>query len=81
MLSKDQVLFGAKEIVDQALKALNLNYEIKPLASPRGFKRFCLLDTKYDCVIIEHIDTLFVKVIDYLKTMLNIKNLSDEGHF
>ncbi|XP_031621587.1 uncharacterized protein LOC116339698 [Contarinia nasturtii] len=61
--------FTSREVVDNACMALNLKYEIKPMSSPPNFERFYLLETDYDCVVIDHIDTLFDKVIDYLKTI------------
>lgn len=60
------------EIVDQTFKVLNLKYEIKSMDKPPNFKRFCLVDSKYDCTLIEHANILFPRIIDYLKTMLNI---------
>lgn len=65
---------SAEDIVDQTCRALHLEYEIRAMSTPPKYKRFCLLDTKYDCVIIDHIDIIFSKIIDYFKTMLNLQN-------
>lgn len=65
------------DIVDQVCKALKLKYEFKAMSTPTNYRRFSLIDTKYDCVIIDHSDNLCGRIIDYFKTMLNMQKLTD----
>lgn len=64
----------ARYIVEEAMVALNLKYEIKRFAGNRAI--FTLIEPKYDCTIAERYDELFIRVIDYLKTMLNMQKVS-----
>lgn len=64
----------AKRIVHNAMEALNLKYEIKKFGGNRAI--FTLKETKYDCTIAESYAELFIRVIDYLKTMLNMHKVS-----
>lgn len=65
----------AQQIVHDTMKALNLEYEIKRFGGSRAI--FTLKDSdKFDCTIAERYDELFARVIDYLKTMLNMQKVS-----
>lgn len=64
----------AEHIVDGAMGALNLKYEVNRY--PRNRAVFTLVDSTYDCTITASYDELFSNVIDYLKTMLNMKNVN-----
>lgn len=66
-----------RDIVDQVCKALNLKYEFKAMSTPINYRRFSLVDSKYDCVLIEHSDRLCGRIIEYFKTMLNMQKLTD----
>lgn len=65
---------STKEIVVEALRVLGLKYQITSMDKPANYKRFYLVDSEFDCVIIERGDILFVKIMDYLKTMLNLQD-------
>lgn len=77
----DNRWLSPKEIVDQTCKVLNINYEIRSMYQPSNFKRFSFVDSKYDCVLIDHADKLFIKVADYFRTMLNIENPAEPSSF
>lgn len=64
----------AKKIVYAALAALNLKHEIKRVGRNRAI--FTLVEPNFDCVITENNDELFARIIDYLKNMLNMQNVS-----
>lgn len=64
----------AKLIIHKAMQALNLEYEIKKFGADRAI--FTLNDPNYDCTIAERPGELFDRVIDYLKTMLNMQKVS-----
>lgn len=63
-----------EETVFQTCEVLNIKYEIRSMYQPSNFKRFSFVGSKYDCVVIDHADKLFIKVADYFRTMLNIEN-------
>lgn len=77
ILSNRAGLLSDWDIVDQVCKALALKYEFKAMATPPNYRRFSLIDSKYDCVIIEHADKLCGRIIEYFKTMLNMQKLAD----
>ncbi|XP_055308511.1 uncharacterized protein LOC129572558 [Sitodiplosis mosellana] len=78
VLTNRSDVVSAKEMVDQTCKVLNLKYEIKPMKTPPNYLRFCLIDTKYDCVFIEHSNKLFSRIVEYFKTMLKMQNLAEK---
>lgn len=65
---------NSRHIVDEVLKALNLDYKVETRC---GQCVFTLKDCDYDCVLIARPAELFDKVIDYLKTMLNVQNAAE----
>lgn len=71
----DHDYLPSMDIVDLAFKALNLKYKIDSL--PENALRFSLVDCDYDCVICGHRFELFEKIIQYLKTMLNVCNVDE----
>lgn len=77
VLMNNTNLVEAKYIVHEAMEALNLKYEIKKFGANRTI--FTLKDSKFDCTISETHDELFDRVIDYLKTMLNMQKVSGEA--
>lgn len=77
LLSRNRSYRSSQEIVSDCFKAMEIGYEIKSMAKPLNFKRFCITDVKYDCVIIAQSDELYEKVIDYLKTMFNLQKVED----
>lgn len=66
--------FEAKRIVHEAMKALGLKFEVKRFGANRAI--FTLNESSYDCTIAETNEELFGRVIDYLKTMLNMQKVS-----
>lgn len=64
----------AKCIVHEAMTALNLKYEINRFGGNRAI--FTLVESTFDCTITAIYDELFVTVIDYLKTMLNMNSVT-----
>lgn len=64
----------AKYIVHEVMGALDLKYEIKRFGGNRAI--FTLIEQKFDCTIAERYDELFDRIIDYLKTMLNMQKVS-----
>lgn len=65
-------LASARNIVDDVMRTLKLNYNVRPKSS---LFVFTLEDSDYDCVIMSQQSDLYYKVIDYLKTMLNVRNI------
>lgn len=65
----------AKNIVHEVMEALNLKYEIKRFAKNYAIFTFHI-ERKFDCTIAESYDGLFNRIIDYLKTMLNMQKVS-----
>lgn len=65
-------VISAKDIVDEVCEVLRLKYRLE--SRRNGLKVFALAETRYDCVIIAKASELFERVIDYLKTMLNLQN-------
>lgn len=64
----------AKYIVNEAMKALKLKYEIKKFGGNRAI--FTFVEKTFECTIAETCEELFGRVIDYLKTMLNMQKVS-----
>lgn len=62
---------STRDIVDEIMRTLELDYKIE---SRSGLKVFTLKDSAYDCVIMAKANDLFDRIIDYLKTMLNVQN-------
>lgn len=72
---KDDEIFRPIEIVDRVLRALNLNYTVERVENNN--RRFALVDCAFDCVIVGRDHELLPKVVDYLKIMLNVKNVEE----
>lgn len=62
-----------RDKVDLVCKALKLEYEIKDIPDQPTNKMFVIVSGKYDCVLIEESNALWNRVIDYFKTMMNIR--------
>lgn len=61
-----------KDKVDLTCKALKIEYEVKDIPNHPRHKMF-ILSGDFDCVIASEESTLYDKIIDYLKTMLNFQ--------
>lgn len=64
----------AQRIFCRAMKALDLKYEIKLIGKSQAI--FTLIEQSYDCTITTKYDELFERIIDYLKNMLNMQQVS-----
>lgn len=69
--------YEAQRIINEAMMALDLKFEVKKFGTNRAI--FTLKESKYDCTIAETREELFGRVIDYLKTMLNMQKVSGKA--
>lgn len=74
LLGQSDISRSDKETVHKACEELKIQYKIEKIVLLNGIHSiFSLIECDYDCVIVGTTDTLFAKVIDYLKTMLDIE--------
>lgn len=72
---KNDEICRPMEIVDRVLRALNLKYTNERVQNNN--RRFALVDCDFDCVIVGREHELLPKVVNYLKTMLNVQNVEE----
>lgn len=74
ILLDHSIYLTARERVTRVFGAMNLEFEIQSGPKGTGLLLFMLRDCSHDCVIAgETEDKLFEKVIDFLRTMLNVQ--------
>lgn len=72
ILSKDTIS-TARDKIDLVCKALKFEYDIKNIPDQPTNKMFVIMSGNYDCVLVEESGALCDRVIDYFKTMMNIR--------
>lgn len=72
ILTKDTIS-TPRDKVDLVCKALKLEYEIKDIPDHPTNRMFVIVSGNYDCCLIEETGALCNRVVDYFKTMMNIR--------
>lgn len=72
----DAQLQSERELVDSICQTLNMKYDIQDIPGHPARHKMFLLHGGYDCVLIEHEDNLYGRIIDYFKTMMSFQRIA-----
>lgn len=69
--------FSARNKIDSVCKALSVDYEFKHVPKHlHNMRAFMLTNCTHDCVLIDEQHVLDDRVLEYMKTMLNVNKMS-----